>query len=96
MRAGGWALLQRTASAITLWRTVFLAPETPWDAALLLHELRHVHHFRMSRTFPVRYLLESLRRGYVNNRFEADANAFARHRLAGGDPSAPQHSARDL
>ena len=97
VRAGGWALFQRTAAAITLWRTVFLAPDTPWDTALLLHELRHVHHFRASRTFPLRYLLESLQRGYANNRYEADANAYARQRLLSEAASrAPQHSAQDL
>jgi hypothetical protein len=97
VRAGGWALLQPTAAAITLWRTVFLAPSTPWDAALLLHELRHVHHFTASRAFPLLYLWESVRRGYANNRFETDANEFARRRLcrpprAHGQPS----SAKDL
>ena len=97
MRAGGWALFQRTAAAITLWRTVFLAPETPWDTALLLHELRHVHHFRASRTFPLRYLLESARRGYANNRYEADADAYARQRLAeAGGSSSHQHSPQEL
>lgn len=97
VRAGGWALFQRTAAAITLWRTVFLAPDTPWDTALLLHELRHVHHFRASRAFPLRYLLESVRRGYANNWYEADANAYASQRLAGaGAPRAHQHSAQDL
>jgi hypothetical protein len=97
VRAGGWALGQRTAAAITLWRTVFLAPETAWDAALLLHELRHVHHFRSSRTFPIRYLLESVRRGYANNRYELDADDFARRRLrAASAAQAAQHSAQDL
>ena len=42
-RLGGWPLGQRTVAAITLWRTVWLAPETCWSAELLLHERRHVH-----------------------------------------------------
>jgi hypothetical protein len=100
VRVGGWALLQPTVAAITLWRTVFLAPGVPWDAALLLHELRHVHHFTGSRAFPVRYLWESVRRGYANNWYEADANAYARARLcpgsAGAGAHAPQHSAQDV
>ena len=96
VRIGGWALLQPTVAAITLWRTVFLAPETAWDAALLLHELRHVHHFGASRAFPLRYLLESVRRGYANNRYELDADDYARRRLrATCAPSAAQHSAQD-
>jgi hypothetical protein len=81
VRIGGWALLQPTVAAITLWRTVFLAPRAPWDAALLLHELRHVHHFSASRAFPIRYAWESVRRGYSGNRYEADANDYARRRL---------------
>ena len=82
VRIGGWSLLQSTAAAITLWNTVFLAPGTPFDEELLLHELRHVHQFQSSRVFPLQYLLESLRRGYHQNRFELDAVAFAEARLA--------------
>ena len=97
VRIGGWALGQPTVAAITLWRTVFLAPGVPWDAALLLHELRHVHHFATSRAFPLRYVWESLRRGYANNPFEADANDYARRRLrADGPADAPHHPAQDL
>ena len=68
---------------------MFLAPDTPWDAALLLHELRHVHHFAESRAFPFRYVWQSLRRGYLNNWYEADANEYARRRLAGVPPDGP-------
>lgn len=96
VRIGGWALLQPTVAAITLWRTVFLAPGVPWDAALLLHELRHVHHFSESRAFPLRYLWESLRRGYAGNWYEADANEYARRRLrAAPTGGALQHSEQD-
>lgn len=97
VRLGGWALLQPTAAAITLWRTVFLAPNAPWDAALLLHELRHVHHYRASRTFPLRYLWESVRRGYSRNWYEADANDYARRRLGAAAPGrVTHHPAQDL
>lgn len=96
VRIGGWALLQPTVAAITLWRTVFLAPGAPWDAALLLHELRHVHHFSESRAFPLRYLWESVRRGYADNWYEADANDYARRRLRAAEPGGvSQHSAQD-
>ena len=96
VRAGGWALLQPTVAAITLWRTVFLAPGAPWDPGLLLHELRHVHHFTSSRLFPVLYAWESLRRGYAANRYETDANDFARRRLrARAGPRAPIPPAQD-
>lgn len=85
-RVGGWCLGARTVAAITLWDTVFLAPGTRFSPPLLLHELRHVHHYRSSRLFPFRYVWQSLRRGYARNPFEADANAFASSRLSGGDP----------
>ncbi len=82
VRVGGWVLGQRTAAAITLWNTVFLAPNTLATAELLLHELRHVYQFEASRAFPILYLWESLRRGYSHNRFEVDARAFAEARLS--------------
>ena len=88
-RVGGWGLGQRTAAAITLWRTVFLAPRTPLDAELLLHELRHVHQFRASAAFPFLYLWESVRRGYHRNRFEADAQQFAAYRVRAAPSSPP-------
>ncbi len=84
-RIGGWALGQRTVAAITLGRTVFLAPGVALEPALLLHELRHVHQFQSSVTFPIEYLWESVRRGYHGNRFEADARAYAAARLAASD-----------
>ena len=84
-RVGGWCLGTRTVAAITLWDTIFLAPDTRFSPPLLLHELRHVHHYRASRLFPFRYVWQSLRCGYARNPFEADANAFASARLSGGD-----------
>ncbi|HJU64069.1 MAG TPA: hypothetical protein VJ596_00265 [Gemmatimonadaceae bacterium] len=81
LRVGGWALGQSSVAAITLWRTIFLAPCTHLEPELLLHELRHVHQFQASLSFPIRYLWESLRRGYRQNRFELDARSFARERL---------------
>lgn len=77
-RIGGWALLVPTVSAITLWDTVFLAPQQRLHPALLLHELGHVRQFRSDVTFPVRYLWDSVRHGYLRNRYELDAEAFAR------------------
>ena len=78
-------VLPRTGvAAITLWRTVFLAPHARLDAELLLHELRHVHQFEASAAFPLLYLLETLFHGYHRNRFEADARAYASSRLRAG------------
>ena len=80
-RVGGWCLGQSTVAAITLWRTIWLAPEIRPNIELLLHELRHVDQFESSRLFPILYLWESLRRGYVRNRFEVEAREFAAARV---------------
>lgn len=81
VRVGGWCLGQSTVSAITLWRTIWLAPGTTPSAELLLHELRHVGQFEESLLFPILYVWESFRRGYVGNRFEVDARAYAATRV---------------
>jgi hypothetical protein len=93
VRIGGWCLGQPTVDAITLWGTIWLAPEVPVAADLLLHEVRHVQQFETSPAFPVRYLWESLRRGYHRNRYEADARAYSRARLAAGPTDHPRGDA---
>lgn len=77
-RIAGWCLGQRSVAAITLWNTIWLGRHATVDAELLLHESRHVAQFRASKVFPIRYLWESLRRGYWNNRYEIDARDYAR------------------
>jgi hypothetical protein len=84
VRVGGWCLGQSTVSAITLWRTIWLAPNLAPSLELLLHELRHVQQFEADPAFPVRYLWQSLRHGYVNNRYEVDARAYAAARARQG------------
>ena len=91
-RLGGWVLGQPTAAGIALWRTVFLAPGATLTAELLLHELRHVQQFEASAAFPLRYLWESVRRGYWRNRYEADARLFASERL---HPAGANHPSQD-
>jgi len=81
VRIGGWCLGRRSVSAITLWHTIWLAPELEPSVELLLHELRHVDQFEASAAFPLRYLWESLRHGYVRNRFEVDAREYAAARM---------------
>jgi len=89
VRVGGWCLGQTTVSAITLWRTIWLAPGTALSVELLLHEARHVQQFEASAAFPILYLWESVRRGYFRNRFEVDARAYAAARLREPDESKP-------
>jgi hypothetical protein len=85
VNVAGWFLGQRSVAAITLWRTVFLSPAVLVDAELLLHEFRHVQQFEASPTFPLRYLFESVRRGYFANRYEVDAREYATQRLRCAD-----------
>jgi hypothetical protein len=85
VRIAGWALGTSTAAAITLWRTVFLAPTTVPTAELLLHELGHVHQFLEHKAFPVRYLWQSIRYGYARNPYEIDARRYSASRLDTGD-----------
>lgn len=82
LRIGGWVLGQATVAAITVGRTIYLAPATRLDPELLLHEFRHVEQFIEARSFPLRYIWQSLRRGYYANRYEADARSYAARRLA--------------
>lgn len=82
VRVAGWALGMSSAAAITLWRTIFVSPRTTLTPELLLHELRHVHQFLESRTFPFSYLWQSIRYGYSRNAYEADARRYAAYRLA--------------
>jgi hypothetical protein len=85
VRIAGWALGANTAAAITLWKTVFVAPATRLDAELLLHELRHVHQFLENRAFPVSYLWQSIRYGYSRNAYEVDARRYSALRLRAVD-----------
>ena len=81
LRVGGWLLGRATVAAVTLGRTIFLSHGTRLDAELLLHEFRHVEQFSDARSFPLRYIWQSLRRGYHANRYEVDARSYAAGRL---------------
>lgn len=76
-RLGGWCLGQATVAGITVGRTVWIGRHVVPSAELLLHELRHVHQFESVRAFALRYVWETLRRGYHHNRFEVEARQFA-------------------
>ena len=92
-RLAGWVIGQASVAGITLWRTIFFGRGTTIDAPLLLHELRHVEQFRERRTFPLRYIWESIRRGYHLNRYEVDARTYAARRLAQTDRTPPVEEA---
>jgi hypothetical protein len=68
--------------------------QNPW---LMLHEYCHVLKQWEPRTLTVtRYMVECVRRGYWNNRFEIEARDFADthrdrlHRLLYGKPAPPR------
>ncbi|MDB4907557.1 MAG: hypothetical protein JWO05_2341 [Gemmatimonadetes bacterium] len=86
-RVAGWCLGQPTVSAVTLWSNVYLGHAAPLDEELLLHEFRHVDQFVSDPLFAVRYIVESIRRGYHQNRFEVDARDYAAARLRSGRAS---------
>jgi len=85
-RVGGWCLGRATVGAITLGRTVWLGAREPVSADLLLHEFCHVTQFQADPLFPLRYVWESLRRGYGANRFEIAAREYARAASRGPRP----------
>jgi hypothetical protein len=93
LRIGGWFLGQSSVAAITLGRTIFLGSRTRLDPELLLHEYRHVQQFSESKSFPLHYIWESLRRGYHSNRFEADARHYAARRLGRITATGPDEDA---
>jgi hypothetical protein len=93
-----FARLHGRAIATTRRRCIYLRGsaaeffENPW---LMLHEYCHVLKQWEPRTLTVsRYLIECLRRGYWNNRFEVEAREFADthfHRLHGLLALQPKH-----
>lgn len=71
----GW--MGRPAAAVTLGRTIVVNPSSRLSRRLLAHEMAHVRQWEEDRLFPLRYALESLRRGYRNNRYEVEAREAA-------------------
>jgi hypothetical protein len=81
-----YARLHPGAHATTRRNRILLtgsAREFAADPALMLHEYYHVlRQWNRGRLTAWRYLVESLRRGYVENRYERHARRFAGSRLA--------------
>jgi hypothetical protein len=85
--AGGFlSRLGGPAAGVVLRRTVVIHPDVEASARLVAHELAHVRQWRADPLFPVRYALETLRRGYRENRYEEEARA-AETALPPGVPS---------
>ncbi|HET6763484.1 MAG TPA: hypothetical protein VFH27_07420 [Longimicrobiaceae bacterium] len=63
------------AAAVTLRSTIVVDRDVELSPRLLAHEMEHVKQWRADALFPVKYALESARRGYWNNRYEVEARA---------------------
>lgn len=61
------------AAAVTLRRTIVVHPSVRLTPRLLAHELAHVRQWAEDPWFPLRYTAESLRHGYLQNRYEREA-----------------------
>ncbi len=81
-----YARLHLGARATTRRNRILLAgpaSEFVSDPALILHEYYHVmRQWNRGRLTTWRYLVEWLRRGYVENRYERHARRFAASRLS--------------
>jgi hypothetical protein len=65
------------AAAVTLGRTIVIHPRVELSPGLLVHELTHVRQWREDPLFPLKYTLQSIRHGYLQNRYEVEARAEA-------------------
>jgi hypothetical protein len=71
----GRLMSRRGWGGFTIGRCIFLWENT---RVLLAHELQHVRQGdALGLAFPVLYLIENIRRGYVGNRFEIEAREVA-------------------
>lgn len=65
------------ATAVTLGRTIVVLDGKELSPHLLVHELTHVRQWGEDPLFPLKYALQSLRHGYLQNRYEVEARAEA-------------------
>ncbi len=62
------------AAAVTLRNTILVNPAAALTDDLIVHELVHVEQWR-DPLFPLKYAVQSLRHGYRENPYEAEAYA---------------------
>jgi hypothetical protein len=78
-------------TAVTLGRTIVVLPGAELSPRLLVHELTHVRQWGEDRLFPLKYALQSLRHGYLQNRYEVEARAEA-ERAFPRTPTTPRNA----
>lgn len=65
--------LKRRTYGLVLGNIIILSQYA--DEKTLIHEIKHMEQFRrMPLVFPLLYLYENYKYGYVNNKFEIEAN----------------------
>ncbi len=86
-RIAGWLSGMRgSAAAVTLGRTILVAPHVKLTDRLIRHELAHVRQWeRQPTAFPFRYVVSHIRYGYGDNPFEAEARAAETGRSESGE-----------
>lgn len=75
--------MKQTAAGVAIGNQILLAPGVILSHRLLLHELEHVKQWQAEWLFVLWYTLESLRRGYQQNRYEVAARAAEIHAQRG-------------
>ena len=79
-RLAAWKLKSNKV-AIVIGKTIYLhnteRPEFLQNKRWVLHELKHVEQFKQHGFLPFifLYLFESMRNGYINNKYEIEARA---------------------
>ena len=72
-----WIPGYRHIQGLTLWNRIYIR-EGFVDPTLVFHELTHVAQFRRSPLlFPIKYVIDHIRYGYVNNPAEIEARERA-------------------
>lgn len=76
------------ALATAIGKTIHLHNITPEDfinnKTFLRHELQHIIQAQTTKGFRAKYVIETIRRGYYNNRYEVEARAMERYAYPSG------------
>jgi hypothetical protein len=79
---------KKRVAGVTIWPgIIFLEQQYKNDEALLVHELTHIAQMRRNPLWPFFYLYQSLRYGYLKNKYEIEAyiNQLMARRILRGE-----------